>query len=429
MNTPPMSEISHKVVVVGGGFAGLNAAKVLAGVPCLVTVLDRQNHHVFQPLLYQVATASLSPAQIAAPIRRVLNRAPNIDVHMAEVLSINPAARTVHTSRGDFLYDTLILAAGATHSYFGHDEWASLAPGLKTIDDAIEIRRRFLVAFERADLLDDSVARSAALTFVVVGAGPTGVELAGAMAEIAGHSVPRDFRSLRDIKARILLVEGHPRVLPTMPEDLSERARRDLVEMGVEVITGAHVTAIDARGVQIGDRRVDAETVFWAAGVRASTLAQGLGVPLDKSGRVVINDDLTVPGRPEIIVVGDLASIVDRRSGRPVPGLAPAAMQMGRYAGRLVRARVLGKPLPGPFAYVNKGELATIGRARAVGVLGFGLGMKMTGLFAWAFWALIHVTYLIGFRSKLMVMIDWVWSYISFERGARLITGHDVKRP
>lgn len=452
-----------QVIIIGGGFAGLTAARGLASAPCDITLLDRRNHHLFQPLLYQVATAALSPAQIAAPIRRILRSQRNATVLLAEVSSIDPQARVVKikpapgdasTSEQSLPFDYLVLAAGVTHSYFGRDDWASLAPGLKSVEDATAIRAKFLTAFEAAERATDPYERRYHLTFIVVGGGPTGVELAGAMAEIARSILTSEFRSIKTETARVILVEANERVLATYPADLSARAKRDLESLGVQVLTSSRVTHIDTRGVEIRiarapdlpagsadpePLRVDAATVVWAAGVKASPLAASLGVPLDKAGRVLVNADLSIPNHPEIFVAGDLASIMQHTTpDKPVPGVAPAAMQMGRHVARLIRtelaARAQRQSPPAaraPFVYTNKGELATIGRNKAVGVLGFGLNFPFAGFFAWLFWALIHVTYLIGFRNRLLVMFDWVWSYIFFSRGARLITTdqHDRAAP
>ena len=417
-----------RVLIVGAGFAGLTLAQHLGRSPFDVTVLDRRNHHLFQPLLYQVATASLSPADIAAPIRKVLSGQRNTRVLLGEAVGIDTANRLVRLRDGELAYDILCLCCGVSHSYFGHAEWAGLAPGLKTVEDAIEIRRRFLLAFEAAEREQDAAARRAKLTFVIVGGGPTGVELAGAMAEIARKSIPADFRAIDTASARIVLAEGADRLLGAFTPDLSARAKRDLEGLGVEVRLNARVTAVDTGGVKIGDERIDAANVLWAAGVEAEGLARGLGsgVPLDHAGRVVVNPDLSVPGHPEIFVLGDLAQISDPRTGKPVPGIAPAAMQMGRHAAREIDARAraqatgLASPPSRPFRYRDKGILATIGRARAVADI---RGMHFAGLAAWLLWALVHIFFLIGFRNRLLVMIQWAWEWALFQRGARLITG------
>lgn len=416
-----------RVVILGGGFAGLSAARALARAPVSITLVDRRNHHLFQPLLYQVATASLSPADIAAPIRKVLSRQRNATVLLGEAVSIDTASREVVLKDGRLGFDHLIIACGVTHSYFGHEDWAPLAPGLKSIEDAIEIRRRFLLCFEAAEREADPEARRAKLTFVVVGGGPTGVELAGAMAEIARRSMPRDFRSIDTRTARIILVEGEDRLLNAFPPELSARAKRDLERLGVEVRINSRVTHVDPDGVRIGDERVNAECVLWAAGVQAEGLAKSLGVELDRSGRVKVEPDLSVPGFPRVFIAGDLAAVSDPKSGKPVPGVAPAAMQMGRYVGRLI-AREAGRPdnakKPGdrsPFRYVDKGLLATIGRARAVADI---RGLRLKGLLAWLLWAGVHIFFLIGFRNRIIVMMQWAWEYLLFQRGARLITGN-----
>lgn len=413
------------VVIVGGGFGGLAAARALARAPVQVTLVDRRNHHVFQPLLYQVATAALSPAQIAAPIRRILAKQRNTEVVLAEATGIDPDRRVLIVDAypyREIRYDVLILACGSTHSYFGREDWAAHAPGLKTIDDAVEIRRRFLLAYEAAEREPDPSRRRSLLTFVVVGAGPTGVELAGAIAEISRSVIRRDFRRIDTGETRVVLVEAQDRVLPGgFPPAACARALRDLRDLGVEVRLNSRVEAIDEAGVTIDGARVESRNVLWAAGVRASPLAAGLGVPLDASGRVIVEPDLTAPGLAQVFVIGDLARVVDARTGGIVPGMAPGAMQMGAYVGTLVAREAAGVVGPRPvFRYVDKGILATIGRARAVAVLG---GRLYAGWFAWVFWALLHVTYLIGFRNRFTVMLDWAWNYVFFERGARLITG------
>jgi len=405
------------VVIVGGGFGGLEAARNLANAPVDVVLVDRKNHHLFQPLLYQVASAALNPSDIAAPIRHVLAEQQNARVVLAEVEAIEPDARRVRLGDGYTLsYDHLVLAAGATHSYFGRDEWAKLAPGLKTVEDAVEIRRRVLTAFERAEREQDPVRRKALLTFVVVGGGPTGVELAGALAEISQYTLARDFRAIASRDARVILLEGADRLLGAFDPASSASARRDLEKLGVEVHTGALVTDIDPRGVSVGETRYEARTVLWAAGVQAAPIARSLGAPLDRAGRVVVEPDLTVPGHPEIQVVGDLAS-VKRADGRPVPGVAPAALQQGRHAARNIWRVVQGQPTT-KFDYFDKGNLATIGRARAVAEFA---GMRFRGLFAWFAWLFVHIWFLIGFRNRAFVILQWGWTYLTFGRGARLI--------
>lgn len=415
-----MDDAEHlrRVVIVGGGFAGLAAARGLRQADVAIKLVDRRNHHLFQPLLYQVATAALNPSDISAPIRSVLRKQENVEVGLGEVERVDLAAREVRLVDGDVLpYDFLVLATGATHSYFGHDEWAPLAPGLKTVEDALEIRRRILVAFERAERERDAEKRRALLTFVVVGGGPTGVELAGAITEIARGTLASDFRRIHPESARVVLVEAAPRVLPPYPESLSAAARRQLEKLGVEVRTGAPVTAIDEAGVTVGGERIPARTVLWGAGVSASPLARTLGVPLDRAGRVKVEADLSVAGHPEVFVVGDLAAVV-QPDGRSVPGVAPAAMQQGRHAARNVRRALAGKPSL-PFRYLDKGSLATIGRAAAVADV---RGFRFSGLLAWLTWLFVHVFFLIGFRNRVAVILQWAWSYLTFTRGARLIT-------
>ncbi|MDC3960856.1 NAD(P)/FAD-dependent oxidoreductase [Polyangium jinanense] len=410
------------VVIVGGGFGGLYAAKALRHAPVRITLLDRKNHHLFQPLLYQVATAGLNPAEIAAPIRRVLRDQRNVRVLLGEVTGIDPKERTVTSSAGTFVYDYLILATGASHSYFGHEEWAPLAPGLKSLEDALEIRRRVLLAFEKAECCAPSQEdRSAWLTFVIVGGGPTGVELAGTLAEVAHHTVANDFRVIDPTAARIVLVEGIDRVLPTYSALLSARAERQLQRLGVEVRTNARVTGIDAEGVQIGEERIAAKTVLWAAGVKASPLGEAVGAPLDRAGRVKVAPDLSVPGHPEIFVIGDLAAL--EQDGSPVPGLAPAAIQEARHTARNIVRSIQGEPRQ-PFRYLDKGTLATIGRNAAVANFG---RLELSGFVAWLAWLLIHVFFLIGFRNRFLVLFDWAFSYLTYERGARLITESSPK--
>lgn len=406
-----------RVVILGGGFGGLYCARALRNADVAITLVDRSNFHLFQPLLYQVATASLSPGDIASPLRHILKQQRNVEVWMGEAVDVDVESRSVTLADGQISYDYLVVAAGATHAYFGHDEWAGLAPGLKTVEDAVELRRRFLLAFEAAEREGDPAARRRLLTFVVVGAGPTGVELAGAMAEIARRVMPRDFRAIDTATARVLLLEGSPRVLPTYPEVLSAKARRQLERLGVEVRTDALVTRIEQDAVYVGDERVDASNVFWAAGVAASPLGARLGAPLDRAGRVLVEGDLSVPGHPEVFVVGDLAHV--EQDGAQVPGVAQAAMQGGRHAARQIARDLAGKPRA-RFHYRNKGNLATIGRAAAVADLGWA---KLSGFAAWFVWAFIHILYLIGFRNRLVVMIQWAWAYLMYQRGIRLITG------
>jgi NADH dehydrogenase len=410
-----MTSTLRHVVIVGGGFAGLRAVRALRRAPVEVTLLDRRNHHVFQPLLYQVATAGLSAPEIAAPLRSILRRQSNVAVLMAEVVSVDVSRRVVLLSDGEMPYDYLILATGATHSYFGHDAWARHAPGLKSIEDALEIRRRLFVAFERAERETDASARSGWLTFLVVGGGPTGVELAGTVAEIARHTLAREFRRIDPSQARVVLLEGTDRVLPPYPPGLSQKARQQLEGLGVEVRTSALVTGVDEGGVWLGAERLAARTVLWAAGVAASPVGRSLGAAVDRAGRVGVEKDLTLPGRPEVFVAGDLALF--EQDGRPVPGVAPAAMQMGRHAARNVRRSLAGQPLL-PFRYVDKGSLATIGRRAAVADFG---RVRLWGFPAWMAWLGIHIFFLIGFRNRLMVLLDWATAYVSYQRSARLI--------
>lgn len=408
------------VVIVGGGFGGLNAAKALRRAPVRVTLLDRKNHHTFQPLLYQVATCALNPSEIAVPIRRVLRRQQNVRVLLAEVSGIDLAARKVAFDGGELEYDFLIVATGATHSYFGRDDWAAFAPGLKTIEDALEIRRRVLFAYEAAEREDNRDRRRAWMTFVVVGAGPTGVELAGALSEIARHTLARDFRNIDPTEARVILVEGTDRVLPSYVEELSRKARRSLIAAEVDVMTGARVTAIDADGVNIGSERIEAKTTLWAAGVAASPLAKSLGVPLDRAGRVKVEADLSVPGHPEAFVIGDLA--LAEQDGEAVPGVAQGAIQGAEHVAKCIRHTLRGEPRE-PFRYKNLGSLATIGRAAAVAQFG---KVKLSGFVAWAAWLLIHILVLIGFKNRYTVLLQWAYSYVSYDRGARLITGEPL---
>ena len=406
-----------RVVIVGGGFGGLAAARALARAPAAVTLVDRQNHHLFQPLLYQVATAGLSPAEIAYPIRRILRRQRNARVLLGEAVAIDVAARQVRLTDGEIPYDHLILAAGAGHSYFGRDEWELHAPGLKTLEDALEIRRRVLLAFEKAEREEDPEVRRSWLTFVVIGGGPTGVEMAGAFADIARHTLVRDFRRIDPRTARVILVEAGPRVLPVYPEALSQKAKLQLEVLGVQVWTESPVTGIDGTGVRVGGDRVAARTVVWAAGVQASPLARSLGAPLDRAGRVRVAADLTVPGEPAVFVIGDLASL--DQDGRPVPGVAPAAIQMGEHAAQNVRRALRGEPLA-PFRYRDKGSLATIGRRRGVALV---RALRLSGLPAWLAWLGVHIFFLIGFRNRFVVLFTWAWAYVTYDQTARLIVG------
>ena len=403
-----------QVVIIGAGFGGLNAAKSLKNVNVDITIVDRRNFHLFQPLLYQVASAALNPSDIAYPIRSVFRRQPNVQrIVMGEVVGLDLERRRVKLKEGaDVAFDYLVVASGATHSYFGNDQWSEFAPGLKTIEDALYIRRQILSAFEEAERHPDRAAEL--LTFVVVGAGPTGVEMAGAMAEIAVHAMANEFKHIDPTSSRVILVEGAPHVLPVYPEPLSRKAKRQLETLGVEVMTGSLVESIDGSGVLLGDgTRIASETVLWAAGVKASQLGEVLGAPLDRAGRVEVEPDLSIPGSKNVFVIGDLATVPG------VPGVAPAAMQMGRYVARLIRSDLTGKERK-PFAYRNKGSLATIGRAR--GVADFGT-IRFSGFLAWVAWLAVHIFYLIGFRNRVLVLISWAWSYVSFRRGARIITG------
>lgn len=406
-----------RVVILGGGFGGLYCAKALRRADVDITLVDKHNYHLFQPLLYQVATASLSPADVASPIRGILKRQKNVEVWLGEAVDVDPAARVVHLEDGRLGYDYLVVATGATHAYFGNDHWAERAPGLKTVDDALEIRRRFLLAFEAAEREADPDARRRLLTFVIVGAGPTGVELAGAMAEIAAESIPRDFRFINTASARIILLEGADRVLPPYPPGLSESARRQLERLGVDVRTRAMVTDIDDTGVHVGDEVIPAGNIFWAAGVAASPLGAALGAPLDAAGRVSVEDDCSVPDHPEIFVIGDLAHI--EQDGRTLPGVAQVAIQSGRHAARAIRADLAGRERPA-FRYNDKGSLATIGRNAAVADFD---RLRFSGFSAWLLWVFIHIMYLIGFRNRVLVMIQWAWAWLTYARGIRLITG------
>ena len=413
-----MSKTMPHVVVIGCGFGGLTAAKALARQPVRLTLIDRRNHHLFQPLLYQVATAGLSPADIAMPIRAVFRGQSNTRVLLGAVTSIDLAAHEVNLSGHHIGYDTLIVATGARHAYFGHDGWEPFAPGLKQVEDALDIRRRVLLALERAEVLDDPNERRRLLTFAIVGAGPTGVELAGAIAELAKVALAMDFRSIDPREARVLLIEAGERVLPSFPTSLSARAVGALHKLGVEVLTGMAVTECNAEGVTLGNRKIPTATVLWAAGVMASPAAAWLGAAQDRAGRVIVQPDLTLPGHPEIFVVGDTAAVAGP-DGKPLPGLAPVAKQQGAYVARAVRARLSGRGIE-PFHYRNLGSLATIGRGRAVADFGW---LRLSGGVAWLMWGLVHVAFLIGFRNRIMVLLQWLWSYVTFKRGARLITG------
>jgi len=406
------------VVIVGGGFGGLDAAKKLARQDVRVTVIDRTNYHLFQPLLYQVATAALSPADIAAPIRAVLSKCKNIEVILAEVQSVDVEAKKVKMSDGTELnYDFLLLATGARHSYFGHDEWEKLAPGLKSLEDAIEVRRRILMAFEYAEKIADDAARKTAMTFVIIGGGPTGVEMAGAIAEIARRTLAKDFRHIDPAQARVILIEGESRLLSALPEDLSASALKQLVDLGVEVRVGTRATNLTESGVQIGDEFILCRVKIWAAGNNASSLGKTLAAPVDRVGRVIVNDDLTIPGHPEIQVIGDLANF-SHQTGEPLPGVSPVAMQQGRHAARNILRMIRGQT-PQRFHYFDKGSMATIGRNKAVADLKL---VHLSGLPAWLAWLFVHIIFLVGFRNRLVVLFDWAWAYLTFNAGARLIT-------
>jgi NADH dehydrogenase len=415
-----------RVVIVGGGFGGLYAARSLAKAPVAVTLIDRRNFHLFQPLLYQVATGGLSPGEIASPLRVVLRHNPNTEVLLGEVVDLDAQRRRVILRDGEAAYDHLIVATGATHHYFGNDQWAPLAPGLKTVEDATEIRSRVLDAFERAEREPDLDKRRAWLTFVIVGGGPTGVELAGALGEIANDTLRHDFRRINPADAEILLIEGEDRVLPLFPPDLSAKAEKQLIGLSVRSLTGAKVTDIDTGGVIVNsggqEHRIAARTVLWAAGVRASrlgkVLAERAGAPLDRAGRVVVEPDLSLPGHPEIHVIGDLANF-SHQGGQPLPGLAPVAMAQGRYVAHLIRRKLRGQPLQ-PFHYLDKGNLATVGRNKAVAQFG---RVHIAGFLAWFVWVFVHLMYLVEFENRLLVFVEWVYNYLTRNRGARLITG------
>src|SRR5712675_1810392 len=406
-----------RVIIVGAGFGGLQAAKKLACKNVLITVIDRTNYHLFQPLLYQVATAALSPADIAAPIRSVLSKSKNVEVILAEVQSVDVDAKKVRTADLEFDYDYLILATGARHSYFGHNDWEKLAPGLKSLEDAIELRRRILMAFEYAEKTNDEAARKAAMTFVIIGGGPTGVEMAGAIAEISRHTLAKNFRHIDPSKARVILIEGAPRLLAAYPPDLSESARKQLVELGVDVRTDARATDITESGVQLNGEFIPCHVKIWAAGNVASFVGKTLSVPVDRVGRVIVNDDLTIPGHPEVQVIGDLANF-SHQTGEPLPGVSPVAMQQGRHAARNILRMIRGEK-PKPFRYFDKGSMATIGRNKAVADLKF---FHLSGLPAWLAWLFVHILFLVGFRNRLLVLVQWAWAYLSFDKGARLIT-------
>ena len=411
------SDPKRRVVIIGAGFGGLSAAKALARADVDITLIDRHNYHLFQPLLYQVATAALSPADIASPIRSVLRFQKNARVVLANVSGIDTVRSEVHAEGHRIPYDDLIIATGAQHAYFGNDDWEEFAPGLKTIDDATYLRRRILLAFEKAETEEDEAERARLLTFVVIGGGPTGVEMAGAIAELARRALKSDFRAIDPRSARVVLVEAGPRLLPSFDPSLSEAALHSLEKLGAQVKLNSSVTACDASGVTMGDTRIEARTIMWAAGVTASPAGRWLGAATDRAGRVVVNPDLTVPGYPNIFVIGDTASVTD--DGKPLPGVAPVAKQQGMYVAALLRAQADGRALK-PFHYRDFGSLATIGRKSAVMELG---RLKLKGFLAWLLWCVAHIYFLIGFRNRAIVAMNWAWSYITFQRGTRLITG------
>jgi NADH dehydrogenase len=411
-------DVRPHVVIVGGGFGGLSAARALAGRPVRVTLLDRRNHHLFQPLLYQVATAALNPSDIATPLRSILRRADNVTVLLAEVESVDLAARRLTLDGGTMDYDALLLAVGAGHSYFGHDDWEPLAPSLKTLEDALEIRRRVLLAYEEAEREQDGAERRALLTSVVIGGGPTGVELAGALAEISRETLARDFRLIDPTKARVILVEGGPRLVASFPDPLPDRAATALARIGVEVRIGALVTCVTPDAVWLGGEQIRARTVLWAAGVAAAALTRTLGLPLDRAGRVAVEPDLSLPGHPEAFAIGDMCAFIGA-GGHPLAGLAPVAIQQGRAAAENLLRRLRGETTR-PFRYRDRGSMATIGRAAAVAVVG---RLRLSGLTAWLAWLFVHIMFLIGFRNRFLVLFQWAWAYLSWQRGARLITG------
>jgi NADH dehydrogenase len=418
-----LDNINPHVVVIGSGFGGLYTVKNLAKAPVRITIIDRSNHHLFQPLLYQVATAAISPGDIAQPIRKIFRRYKNVQVLMTEAEAIDVQQKQVQCTDGYVSYDFLVVATGATHAYFGHDEWEKIAPGLKSLEDAIEIRRKFLSSFEEAEKELDPKRCEALMKFVIVGAGPTGVELAGTISEVARRALAEEFRNIDSRKSRVILLEGGPRVLPAYPPELSESARKQLEKLGVEVRTNALVTNIEDGAVYVGDEKIETESVFWAAGVAASLLVKSLGAPIDRAGRVKVNTDLTIEGHPEVLVIGDTAAVVDAE-GKQVPGVAPAAIQMGQYAAKSIKAKIKGTSIK-PFSYWDKGSLATIGRAAAVGCFG---KIKISGFIAWIGWLLVHIMFLIGFRNRLFVILQWAWTYFMFSMSAQLITYYDLQK-
>ncbi len=415
----------HHVVVVGGGFGGVQLANDLKGAPVRITMIDRRNHHLFQPLLYQVATTLLATSEIAWPIRNFFRDRPDVTTLLCEVVGVDSAAHEVLLKNGQKIhYDTLVLATGATHAYFGHDEWEPVAPGLKTLEDATTIRRRLLLAFEQAEMETDPAVREALLTFVIVGAGPTGVELAGIISELARTTLPKEFRNIDTRKAKIILVEAGPRVLPAFAQELSDYAHKELELLGVDVRFGRPVTSCTAEGVTIGDTFVPCRTIVWAAGVEASPAAKWLGIPADRAGRAIVDKDLRAPGKEDIFVIGDTAAVM-RDDGSPVPGIAPAAKQQGAYVAKVIKAKLAGQPAPGPFHYRHQGSLATIGKSAAI--IDFGW-IKLKGWLAWWVWGLAHIYFLIGVRWRIAVAWSWLWIYISRQHSARLITQKETMR-
>ncbi|HLX57229.1 MAG TPA: NAD(P)/FAD-dependent oxidoreductase [Ktedonobacteraceae bacterium] len=420
----PSTVLPH-IVIVGAGFGGLKAARALRDVPARVTVIDRQNHHLFQPLLYWVATAGLSPADISSPIRGILRRQKNTEVMMAEVTGVDPTQQRVLMGERSVPYDYLVLATGAHDNYFGHPEWEQYAPGLKSIVEATAIRRKILLAFEAAELETDPQKVRSLLTFVLVGAGPTGVEMSGAIAELAHKALTSNFRHIDTRSTRIILIEAAPRILGAFPESLARKTKRKLEHMGVEVREGSAVEQVDTQGVVVGGERIDAHTIIWSAGVSASPAGKWLGAEADRAGRVKVEDDLSVPGHPNVFVIGDTASAM--QDGKPLPGVAPVAMQAGHYVASVIAQRISGKEEHKPFHYLNKGNLATVGRSYALVDLGV---LKMTGFLAWVIWLVVHIFYLIGFRNRVVALFQWAWTYLTYARGARLITlERDAKAP